>query len=216
MCLFLIPCDSPTHGSFGLRSCSLGCGPFSCALLLSCVSALYCGSFVWIPPLASLFLFPVGPLCVSFSSMGFSGVFLWPLSSSSFLVFSEVFFPPSCVCWVHGCCSVGGVHKGSLSSFVRFYLWCLSVLPLSSLRAIQFLQGWGWLALVFVVVSLVIAPFDRLHFSTFHSICYVSFFWFPFSWGVSDFGGSFASHRWSSSFIIDVAPGVLLHRLPPL
>ena len=107
LCCFSIPhpCASPTLGPFVFCSSGLGCGPFTCALLLPCASAPYClfgiGHFLrFLVPSSSL-LIPLllffGPLCISFPSIGFSGVFLCPLSSSSFLVFCEFFSPSSCL-----------------------------------------------------------------------------------------------------------------------
>ena len=88
----------------------LGCGSFCCAFLLTCASAPYCLFRHWVLPSlpSSCFISPCSPsslfspLCISFPSIGFSGVFLCPFSSSSFLVFCGAFSPSSCACSVPG------------------------------------------------------------------------------------------------------------------
>ena len=102
------------------------------------------------------------PLCVSFPHFGFSGVFLCPFSSSSFLVFCGVFSPSSHVCCIPGCCFCWICAQGFVVLLVGFSPWCSSVLPLTSACYPVPTGFWGRLALVFVPVSLVVAPFNLL------------------------------------------------------
>ena len=175
-------------------------------------TALYCGSFVWVLPLASLAL----PLSCG-SSLRFLSIswvmrslhlpllfFLFPSILRGFLPFlSRVLCS-----WLLLLLGGGGCTRGCCPP-----LWgslfgvCLSCLcPLCVLSCSS--GFWGRLAFVFVSVSLLVSPLVVALFA-FHSLCYVvSFFWFPSlsAGGLVSWGGSLTSYCWLSSCVVAVTP----------